>query len=87
MSSCPFYGCRWRENSSVLVVVDGNECGLDVEAHGACAMEEAGFLRDYFSCPVVKLMRPLMKAGRWQITFKSPGKRLVTLAQWEDSRS
>ena len=85
MVSCPFYGCTWPDNSSVLVVIGGDQCGLEVDHHDRCAMEQLGDFPDYFRCPVVALMRPLLDAGRSQIGFGPPGARTTTLAEWENT--
>lgn len=67
--------------------MDNGECGLDVDSHARCAMERTGSFPDYFQCPIVTLMRPLLKAGRSHIAFKAAGLRPTTLAEWEDGRS
>lgn len=86
MGSCPFYGCRWPENSSVLLVIGGDECGLDVDGHGRCAMEQFWDFPDYYRCPVVALLRPLLNAGRKHIAFRSARSPTITLAEWEEQR-
>lgn len=83
MVGCPFYGCRWPERSPLLHVVGGNECGLDLECHGACVMEVQGRHVDYFACPVALDHHSLLEAAKHVIQFDSGGGPPQFLADWE----
>ena len=67
---CPFYGFHWPANSRVLKDSGGDECGLDFENAGPCAMAAKGQTPDYDVCPVADRVRPLLEGGRWNIIFQ-----------------
>jgi hypothetical protein len=60
MIRCPFYGFRWPERNPVLRYVGGNECGLDLGRHEACAMEVEKRQVDFFACPVAVEQRHML---------------------------
>jgi hypothetical protein len=66
---CPFYGFHWPEKTYSLTDSGGNECGLDFEGCGPCAMEAKGLAPDFDICPVVTRVRPLLEAGKKKIIF------------------
>lgn len=82
---CPFYGFRWPEKSSELTPVGGNECGLDMESNGPCAMEAAGRHVNYFACPVAIERKTLLDAAERLISFGSGDGHLETLEEWKSS--
>ena len=82
---CPFYGHRWPERSPLLRVVGGNECGLDFDRHGPCAMEAAQRNVDYFACPVALDRECLLSAARHLIRFENPSGQPQILGDWEAS--
>lgn len=60
---CPFYGFHWPEKSHALSDTGANECALDFERNGTCAMEAQGKAPDYDVCPVPGPIRPLLDAA------------------------
>ena len=85
MPGCPFYGQRWPERSPLLHVVGGNECGLDFDGHGPCAMELAQRGVNYFACPVALDRESMLSAARHVIRFENPFGQPVILRDWEAS--
>ena len=82
MVLCPFYGYRWPDNTPRLRRGCDDECGLDFDENGPCAMESGGDVPDYFRCPLAKQMRAALRAGRWHITFEGTNGRSETLEDW-----
>jgi hypothetical protein len=85
MTGCPFYGHRWPERSPLLRAVGGNECGLDFDRHGPCAMEQADRNIDYFACPVALDRQSLLSAARYVISFEKSAGLKQCLGEWESA--
>jgi hypothetical protein len=66
---CPFYGFHWPAPGSNLIDVGNNECGLDFDAHGPCAMETEGRLVDFGECPKSTASKNLLSTGAPYIRF------------------
>jgi len=82
MLRCPFYGYRWPDLSPVLHHVGGNNCGLDLDHHGTCAMESERRDVNYFACPLVVGMRHLLHPVERRIRFERDG-GAESLVEWE----
>jgi hypothetical protein len=81
MIRCPFYGFRWPERNPVLRYVGGNECGLDLGRHEACAMEVEKRQVDFFACPVAVEQRHMLYPAQHLIGFERDG-RAQRLGEW-----
>src|SRR5215471_7142279 len=82
---CPFYGFRWPDKTSDLHQDGGNECGLDVECNGPCAMEMDGRTVNYDYCEVPVRWKPMFEAFRDRILFHLAGKSSpICYRQWRD---
>ncbi len=80
---CPFYGFHWPEKTRALHESGGNECALDFQHNGACAMETEGKPPDYDACPLVRPLRKLLESVAHQVTFyPSEIPAGLSLAEW-----
>ncbi|HWB83333.1 MAG TPA: hypothetical protein VG675_04280 [Bryobacteraceae bacterium] len=66
---CPFHGFHWPESGSDLIDSGGDECGLDLDHHGACRMETEHQAADFDRCEVARQARNFLQAGRRHIRF------------------
>jgi hypothetical protein len=76
----PVLGYHWPDLTPVLRHVGGNECGLDLEHHGPCAMELERRDVNYFACPLVVGMRHRLNPVEPLIRFERGG---GSLAEWQ----
>ena len=83
MTNCPFYGSRWPDHTPALWHAGGNECGLDIDTNGPCAMEADGRNVNYFSCPLVQAHRQFFEIAGHLIKFETEDGTDLSLAAWE----
>jgi hypothetical protein len=69
---CPFYGFHWPERGTSLQWSGGSECGLDLDHHGPCQMEQQHDEVDFQRCPRRLTSKNLLDAGKLHIRFYSP---------------
>jgi len=69
---CPFYGFEWPADTSRLVHVSGNRCGLALDRVEPCAMEQAGREVEIESCPTAKSLAYFIRSAGPVIAFVSP---------------
>jgi hypothetical protein len=80
---CPFYGFHWPDKTSDLFQVESNECGLDVQCHGPCQMEESGRTVSFDYCEVPLHWKPLLESFSNEILFHiRDAPKPVSLAAW-----
>lgn len=69
---CPFYGFRWPERTTNLVGVGGDECALDFNEQGPCAMVAQGGVPDFRFCAVADGAKNLLAVMGARIHFVTP---------------
>ncbi|SRR5260370_135519 len=69
---CPFYGFHWPGSTDTLTDAGGTECGLDIDHHGSCVMEQEGRTVDYHACPFARKRQGLLNLFNRSIRFR-PG--------------
>ncbi len=80
---CPFYGFHWPEKTRALHDTGADECALDFQHNGPCAMEQEGKQPDYEVCPRVRPIRVLLESAAHHVTIY-PGEipAGVSMAEW-----